>query len=162
MKKLSVLSLIFLLAAPDLALAQGQSRHGRGEDVAFAPRGRDQDGERAKGRGPGDGRRPRIDGQRADGPPGRGPREDGPPGQAPGGRGNRGGDARQEVREGRRVPLRDVIPNIQRRTPGRMLDSFAENGPGGRPQYRVRWQSDSGERIDYIVDAETGAIIRRE
>lgn len=152
MKKLGVLSLVFLLAAPNLALAQGQSRHGRGEDAAYAPRGRDQDAERGKGRG----------NQRPDGPPGRGQRGDGPPGQAPGGRGNRGGDARQEVREGRRVPLRDVIPNIQRRTPGRMLDSFPENGPGGRPQYRVRWQSDSGERIDYIVDAETGAIIRRE
>ncbi|HYE43017.1 MAG TPA: PepSY domain-containing protein, partial [Caulobacteraceae bacterium] len=32
----------------------------------------------------------------------------------------------------------------------------------GRPQYRVRWQSNDGQRIDYIVDAETGAILRRE
>ena len=114
-------------------LALAQS--GRGRD-------RDDDGDRGKGRG-------RAERSRDDD---RGDR----------GRGRGGDDARQAVREGRRVSLRDVIPQIQRRSPGRLLDSYPETGPGGRPQYRVRWQSNNGQRIDYIVDAETGAIIRRE
>lgn len=149
MKKYAVLSLIFLLAAPDLALAQGQSRRQRADDdgPALVVRGRDGEG----------GRRPRIKPDHPNRP------------VVPvrlGQNGRRGGDqqddARRGVREGRRVPLRDVIPQIQRRSPGRMLDSFPEEGAGGRPLYRIRWQSDSGERIDYIVDAETGAILRRE
>jgi len=149
MKKLAALSLIFLLAAPDLALAEGQSRRQRGDDdgPALVVRGRDGEG----------GRRQKVQPDRPNRP------------VAPmrlGQNGRRGGDqqddARRGVREGRRVPLRDVIPQIQRRSPGRMLDSFPEEGAGGRPLYRIRWQSDSGERIDYIVDAETGAILRRE
>jgi hypothetical protein len=149
MKKLIALSMIFLIAAPDLALAQGQSRRARGDDDRPAQVLRDRDGE--------GGRRPKAQPDRPNRP------------IVPvrlGQNGRRGGDpqddARRGVREGRRVPLRDVIPQIQRRSPGRMLDSFPEEGAGGRPLYRIRWQSDSGERIDYIVDAETGAILRRE
>jgi uncharacterized membrane protein YkoI len=152
MKKLAVLiPVLIALAAPTLAHAEGERGHGRDRE-SFAPRDRDDDQDDRGGRGKGRGERGNHGGQR-----GQGRGDDGPPGQR-----NRGGDARQQVREGRRVSLREVIPNIARRSPGRMLDSFAENGPGGRPQYRVRWQSNSGERIDYIVDAETGAIIRRE
>jgi hypothetical protein len=145
MKKLVALSLIFLLAAPELAQAQGQSRRQRADDdgPALVVRGRDGEGGRAKAQP----NRPIVPVRL-------------------GQNGRRGGDqqddARRGVREGRRVPLREVIPQIQRRSPGRMLDSFPEEGPGGRPLYRIRWQSDSGERIDYIVDAETGAILRRE
>lgn len=152
MKKLIALSLVFLLAAPDLALAQGQSRRPRGDDDSgFVVRDRDGEGGRRQKA------RPEVRPDRPNRP------------VVPvrlGQNGRRGGDqqddARRGVREGRRVPLRDVIPQIQRRSPGRMLDSFPEEGAGGRPLYRIRWQSDSGERIDYIVDAETGAILRRE
>lgn len=142
MKNLAVLTAILLLAAPDLALAQsGRGRDGDDDRSGRAERSRDDDRPRGKGK-------ERAERVRDDGP-GRG-------------RGRGGDDARTAVREGRRVSLREVIPQIQRRSPGRMLDSYPETGPGGRPQYRVRWQSNSGERIDYIVDAETGTIIRRE
>lgn len=144
MKKFAVLAAILMLAAPDLALAQSGRGRDRDDDRGRPERVRDDDrGNRGKGRGRAD----RV-------------RDDGPRGEDRG-RG-RGDDARQAVREGRRVSLRDVIPQIQRRSPGRLLDSYPETGPGGRPQYRVRWQSNNGQRIDYIVDAETGAIIRRE
>lgn len=145
MKKFAVIAAILMLAAPDLALAQSGRGRDRDDDRR-AERSRDDDdgGKRGKGRS-------RADRVRDDDGPARGDR----------GR-DRGDDARQAVREGRRVSLRDVIPQIQRRSPGRLLDSYPETGPGGRPQYRVRWQSNNGQRIDYIVDAETGAIIRRE
>jgi len=72
----------------------------------------------------------------------------------------RGDDAREGVRGGRLVPLEQVIRNIARSTPGRLLDAGLEGG-GDRPVYRVRWQTNDGRRIDYIVDARSGAIIGR-
>jgi len=72
----------------------------------------------------------------------------------------RGDDAREGVRGGRLVPLEQVIRNIARQTPGRLLDAGLEGG-GDRPVYRVRWQTNDGRRIDYIVDARSGAIIGR-
>ena len=69
-------------------------------------------------------------------------------------------DAREGVRGGRLVPLESVIRNIARSTPGRLLDAGLED-QGGRPIYRVRWQAANGERIDFIVDARSGAIIGR-
>jgi uncharacterized membrane protein YkoI len=68
-------------------------------------------------------------------------------------------EARQKVREGRDVPLERVIENLRRRTPGRLLDAGIEQGPDGRTRYRVRWASANGRRIDFLVDAHSGAVI---
>ena len=67
-------------------------------------------------------------------------------------------EARQGVRQGRMLPLESIVPRIARRAPGRMLDTGIENR-GGQRVYRVRWQAADGRRIDYIVDAATGAIL---
>jgi uncharacterized membrane protein YkoI len=63
-------------------------------------------------------------------------------------------EAREGAREGRMVPLERVIQQIARRTPGRPLDAGLE----GR-FYRVRWAAADGRRIDYMVDASSGAIV---
>jgi uncharacterized membrane protein YkoI len=62
--------------------------------------------------------------------------------------------ARGGVQSGRLVPLGRVIDMISRRVPGRVLDAGLE----GR-NYRVRWATTDGRRIDFIVDAETGQIL---
>ncbi len=67
-------------------------------------------------------------------------------------------EARQGVRHGQLAPLGRVIQGIGRRTPGRQLDTGIEY-QGGRPVYRVRWVTAHGRRIDYIVDAASGAIL---
>jgi uncharacterized membrane protein YkoI len=67
-------------------------------------------------------------------------------------------EARRGVQQGN-VPLAQVLETISRRTPGRQLDAGLEAGPDGRPIYRVRWATTDGRRIDYLVDARTGAII---
>jgi hypothetical protein len=67
-------------------------------------------------------------------------------------------EARAGVRQGRYAPLSRVIETIRRRTPGQQLDAGLEQA-GGRAVYRVRWAAADGRRIDYIVDASTGAII---
>jgi uncharacterized membrane protein YkoI len=68
-------------------------------------------------------------------------------------------EARAKVREGRHVPLEQVIAEIRRRTPGRLLDTGIEQGADGRSVYRVRWAAASGRRIDFLVDAQSGAIV---
>jgi hypothetical protein len=71
-------------------------------------------------------------------------------------------DVRRGVRQGRYVPLNRVIPNLQRRFPGRQLDAGLERGWQGQPVYRVRWAAANGRRIDFIVDARTGEILDTE
>jgi hypothetical protein len=67
-------------------------------------------------------------------------------------------EVRQGVRQRRFVPLGQAIESIRRRSPGRELDAGLEQFDG-RPAYRVRWAAPDGRRIDYMVDAESGAIL---
>ena len=67
-------------------------------------------------------------------------------------------EARAGVRQGRYIPLWKVIVAIRRRMPGAQLDAGLEQW-NGRAVYRVRWAAANGRRIDYIVDAENGAIL---
>ena len=71
-------------------------------------------------------------------------------------------EARRAVQEGRHIPLARVIEQIRRMTPGRQLDAGLEPGPDGRAVYRVRWAADNGKRLDYLVDAESGAVLQVE
>ena len=71
-------------------------------------------------------------------------------------------EARDTVRAGRHVPLERVIEEIRRRSPGRLLDTGIEQGPDGRSVYRVRWAASSGRRIDFLVDAGSGAILSED
>ena len=70
-------------------------------------------------------------------------------------------DARQGVKQGHFVPLARVIADINRRTPGYQLDTGIEQ-ENGRTVYRVRWAASNGQRIDYIVDAVSGAILSQQ
>jgi uncharacterized membrane protein YkoI len=67
-------------------------------------------------------------------------------------------EARQGVRDHHLMPLGRVIEQVRVRTPGRQLDAGLENHDG-RPIYRVRWMTKDGRRIDYLIDAVTGAIL---
>ena len=67
-------------------------------------------------------------------------------------------EARLAVRHGQMAPLGRIIDGIGRRTPGRQLDAGIEY-EGGRPVYRVRWMTTHGRRVDFIVDAASGAIL---
>lgn len=69
------------------------------------------------------------------------------------------GEARQKVKDGSHIPLERVVEAIRRRTPGRMLDAGLETDGDGRAVYRVRWAAQDGRRIDFLVDAVTGAVV---
>jgi len=66
--------------------------------------------------------------------------------------------AREGVRQGRLLPLPMIIAQISRRYPGRALDAGLETF-AGRSVYRVRWATQDGRRIDFIVDAMTGQVL---
>jgi Peptidase propeptide and YPEB domain len=67
-------------------------------------------------------------------------------------------EVRAGVRQGRYIGLGRVIGSIRQRTPGHQLDAGLEQW-GGRAVYRVRWAEPGGRRVDYIVDAQSGAIL---
>ncbi len=67
-------------------------------------------------------------------------------------------EARAGVRQGQMAPLGRVIQGIGRRSAGRPLDAGIEY-QGSRAVYRVRWMTAHGRRVDYIVDAATGAVL---
>jgi hypothetical protein len=66
--------------------------------------------------------------------------------------------ARSGVRRGEFAPLGRVIADIREHTPGRQLDTSLEY-QGGRAVYRVRWITARGRRVDFLVDAASGAIL---
>jgi hypothetical protein len=68
-------------------------------------------------------------------------------------------EVRRAVRDGRHVPLSQAIAAVRQRAPGHVLDAAMEAAPDGRPLYRLRWATNDGRRIDYLVDAATGAIV---
>lgn len=152
MKRIAALFLAVLIGAgvPAVAEAQGRDRECPGGAIGKACREA-----LARQDGPGAARVR---------PPGRGDDDRYTPGRGGNSLGDgwrpREEDARDGVRGGRLVPLEQVIRNIARSTPGQLLDAGLENR-GGRPIYRVRWQTPDGRRIDYIVDAQTGQIIGR-
>jgi uncharacterized membrane protein YkoI len=67
-------------------------------------------------------------------------------------------EVRQCARQHRCVPLARVIEQINARSPGRQLDAGLEY-QGDKPIYRVRWMTRNGRRVDYLIDAATGAIL---
>lgn len=67
-------------------------------------------------------------------------------------------EAREARRQRRIMPLGQVIERINARSPGRQLDAGLEY-QGDRPIYRVRWMTRNGRRVDYLIDAATGAIL---
>ena len=67
-------------------------------------------------------------------------------------------EVRQQRQQRRIMPLGQVIERINARSPGRQLDSGLEY-QGDKPIYRVRWMTRDGRRVDYLIDATTGAIL---
>ena len=69
-------------------------------------------------------------------------------------------EARQGVRSGAIRPMGEIVRRLERSHAGRMLDAQLQPGPNGRPVFRVIWAGADGRRSDYLVDAQTGAILQ--
>ena len=62
---------------------------------------------------------------------------------------------------GRQAPLSRVLREIAARQPGRHLNTTMGE-EGGRPVYFVQWQLADGRVVIFVVDAESGQILRRQ
>lgn len=69
--------------------------------------------------------------------------------------------AREGVRSGRQAPLSRILRSLDDRYPGRHLNTALADA-GGRPAYFIQWQLDDGRVVVFVVDAETGQMIRRQ
>tara|TARA_R110002110_G_scaffold88194_1_gene229666 strand:- start:344 stop:721 length:378 start_codon:yes stop_codon:yes gene_type:complete len=66
--------------------------------------------------------------------------------------------ARQAVREGRILPLSQVLPIVQQRVPGRLLDAnLVERG--GRSIYLIKMMTNNGNVAIVSADATNGNIL---
>jgi uncharacterized membrane protein YkoI len=68
--------------------------------------------------------------------------------------------ARDNRRAGRHVPLSQVLARIASQTPGRQLNTEYGDS-GGRATYIIQWLTPDGRVLIFVVDAESGAILRR-
>ncbi len=174
MKFVLPLLLIAALAASAPAMADSDHGHGGGGGWRGGGGGGHERGGEPRGNGEGRG------GGRWGGPGGP-PGGPGGPGGPPegGGRYGEGGpvyaapprgrpdsyreeqdEARAGVRSGQLKSMGWVLGQIQRSRAGRVLDADLGQGPNGQPVYRVVWAGADGRRIDYIIDARTGAILQ--
>lgn len=62
---------------------------------------------------------------------------------------------------GRAAPLSRVLATIAARQPGRHLNTTVGDD-GGRQVYFVQWQTTDGRVVIFVVDAESGQILRRQ
>lgn len=85
-------------------------------------------------------------------------RDDGPPANFGPAAAAQQQQARQGVQEGRLVPMAQVIAALNKRTPGKQQDARIDR-VGDRQVYRIPWVTSDGRRIDYVVDAQSGAIL---
>lgn len=55
-------------------------------------------------------------------------------------------------------PLSEIEAIIARQYPGHRLEAKLDQ-QDGKTVYRIAWSADPGRRIDFVVDAQTGAIL---
>jgi uncharacterized membrane protein YkoI len=66
-----------------------------------------------------------------------------------------GGPVGRLAQRGQTISMEQAVAIIARRTPGRLLDASLAG-----PNYRIVWITPDGRRIDFLVDASSGAILR--
>jgi len=70
------------------------------------------------------------------------------------------GQAHDAVRNGDIVPLKDIFSMLEGRYGGYQLDVELFSRPGGGSEYRIVWMNDAGRRMNIVVDAQNGRIVR--
>jgi hypothetical protein len=155
MKRIAILLAAASLGLSAPAIASAQSLGDVLGQVLQAQRRLDDERGRRDDRGP-PARPPRNDDR---GPPSRGNRNE-DRGRPSGPYQQPGESWRPAAPTGREISMSQAIRIVQMSAgPGHHLDGSREDR-GGRTYYRIQWATDRGERRDYIVDAQTGAIVR--
>lgn len=69
------------------------------------------------------------------------------------------GEARDAVRKGDIVPLNTIFQRLRDRYGGYQLDAELFSTRGGGSEYRIRWMTEDGRRLNIRVDGRTGRIL---
>lgn len=69
-------------------------------------------------------------------------------------------DARNARQSGDIIPLRDIIRQLKRSHGGSYLNADLLSRGGGKSEYRIDWVTDDGRKMQFIVDAQTGRVLR--
>ena len=71
--------------------------------------------------------------------------------------------AREGVREGRYVPLEQIVDWVGQHYHGRLLEvEFEDDDEGEPPTYEVEWLTPAGHVIEFEFDARNGALLEVE
>lgn len=57
-----------------------------------------------------------------------------------------------------RTPLYQIVQRLERRVGGQMLDARLVEGGRGE-MYVIKWLTDDGRKIEFLVDAQAGAVL---
>ena len=68
--------------------------------------------------------------------------------------------ARDAMQAGRIRPLQEILAQIHRRIPGRILNAWLEEGGGGLWIYRLKLLDLRGNIVGVVVDARNGQILQ--
>lgn len=71
------------------------------------------------------------------------------------------GQAREAVKEGRTVPLSQIIKDLKRDHGGYHLGAELYSRDGGKEVYEIDWLTEDGRKLRITVDARTGAVLDR-
>lgn len=69
------------------------------------------------------------------------------------------GEAREAVRKGDILPLKEIFNRLEARYGGYQLDASLFSTAGGGAEYRIDWMTGDGRRLRIRVDARTGRIL---
>ncbi|MFV0681313.1 MAG: PepSY domain-containing protein [Ottowia sp.] len=69
---------------------------------------------------------------------------------------------RHAVSQGQYKPLTQIVTELSKRHPGRVLDVETKRGPQGALRYEITIADPQGHRQELLVDAATGQVIAQE
>jgi uncharacterized membrane protein YkoI len=68
--------------------------------------------------------------------------------------------ARAAVEAGEVLPLNDILRQVRRDYPGRILDAQLDERGGGNWVYRIKLLKKNGRVVDLTVDGSSGKVLR--
>lgn len=71
------------------------------------------------------------------------------------------GEARDGVKEGRLIPLNQIIQQLKRQHGGYLGSADLFSKDGGGAVYEIDWYTDDGRLLHLTVDAKTGSVASR-
>ncbi|MFN7180872.1 PepSY domain-containing protein [Hyphomonas sp.] len=71
------------------------------------------------------------------------------------------GEARDARKEGRTVPLSQILKNLKRDYGGYHLNAELYSQDAGSAVYEIDWLTEDGRKLKITVNAQTGAVIDR-